>query len=153
MNLYVLTFCLFLVRASCVLGMNHCEEGISLSGEHVECHHASIIETTPGCLCAVWKGGPSEENTVDSEESEGIWFSRYERERWSEPKEIVSASSSVCWNPVLYKLPSGEVILSYRAGPDPRRVMGFIKRSYDAGLSWSKEEVLPTGIAGPVNRG
>ena len=36
------------------------EEFLSPNVEHFDCHSSSIVETSPGSLCAVWKGGPGD---------------------------------------------------------------------------------------------
>lgn len=127
------------------------EEFLTPEREGFDCHSSSIIETTLGELCVVWKGGPgigSSNNQI--KENVGIWLSLFDGEIWSEPKEIVSAPNSVCWNPVLCQTPSEELLLFYRIGCDPRKVVSFLKRSSDQGHSWSSPEMLPAGIMGPT---
>jgi alpha-L-fucosidase len=80
----------------------------------------------------------------------GIWLSLYTGNGWSEPKEIVKAEDSVCWNPVLCKVSEQEVLLFFRIGKDPRNAVSFLKRSFDGGNNWTKEEILPAGILGPT---
>jgi predicted neuraminidase len=126
------------------------EEFLSPDVEHFDCHSSSIIETIPGQFCVVWKGGPGEGKcNIDMKEKVGIWISLFDGMYWSEPREIVVVPQSVCWNPVLCKLPNEEILLFYRIGPDPRRVVSFLKRSHDGGANWSEEEMLPAGIIGP----
>ncbi|NNM42723.1 MAG: exo-alpha-sialidase [Chlamydiae bacterium] len=127
------------------------EEFISPAVEHFDCHSSNIIETFPGSLCAVWKGGFTEGHcNVDSKDNIGIWASLFQNGAWTEAKEIVSSPNTVCWSPVLCKLSSSELLLFYRMGPNPRSLVSFIKRSYDGGSTWSKEELLPAGIIGPT---
>lgn len=127
------------------------EEFLSPEIEHFDCHSSSIIETEPGKYCVVWKGGPGVgQSNINIAENVGIWMSRFDEWGWSEPKEVVSAPQSVCWTPVLCKNPLGGLLLFYRIGPDPRRVVSFLKKSHDAGVNWSKEEILPAGIIGPT---
>jgi predicted neuraminidase len=47
-------------------------------------------------------------------------------------------------------MPQGELILFYKVGPKPSQWWGMLKRSKDAGLTWSAAEKLPSGIFGPV---
>lgn len=116
-----------------------------------DCHTSSIVEMSKSHYCAVWKGGPGKGlSNIDMKENVGIWLSLFDGKNWSEPKEIVSAPQSVCWNPVLTFLPNGELLLFYRLGSSPRTALSFLKKSQDNGLHWSKEELLPAGIVGPT---
>lgn len=124
---------------------------VSPDTEDFDCHSSSVIEVSPGILCAVWKGGPGKgKSNVDIKENVGIWLSLFENGEWGAAQKIVDAPNSVCWTPVLARQPSGELILFYRMGPDPRRAIGFLKRSADQGMTWSAPEVLPAGIFGPT---
>lgn len=121
------------------------EEFIYTEAPFPSCHASTLIETEPGVLLAAWFGG-----TDEGETDVGIWASRKENDVWSEPVEVASAEKVPCWNPVLFKMPSGEVILFYKAGENPRSWSGLLKRSNDGGKTWSKEELLPAGILGPI---
>lgn len=80
------------------------------------CNHAStIVEVEPGILLVAWFSG-----TVEGISNVGIWLSRWEEESWSEPIEVASDEEFPCWNPVLFQIPSGELLLFYKAGPNPR---------------------------------
>lgn len=127
------------------------EELLSQDHKKFDCHSSSIIETAPGQFCVVWKGGYGRgRSNGGMTKGVGIWMTRFDGQNWSEPKKIVSNPDSVCWGPVLTKLPSGELLLFYRIGPNPRNVVAFLKRSTDNGLHWSAEEILTAGILGPV---
>ncbi len=127
------------------------EEWLTPNIDNFDCHSSSLIETAEGRYCAVWKGGPGKgKSNINMPENVGIWLARFDGNHWTLPEEIVSAPRSVCWTPVLCKNPSGELLLFYRIGPEPRRVVSFLKRSSDGGIHWSKEEMLPAGIVGPT---
>lgn len=127
------------------------EEFLSPDIDHFDCHSSSIIETGEGKFCVVWKGGPGRgKSNTDMAENVGVWSSLFDGLDWSTPKEIVSAPKSVCWNPVLCKSMGGDLLLFYRMGPEPRRVVSFLKRSTDQGVQWSEGEILPAGIVGPT---
>lgn len=126
------------------------EEWISPDIDNFDCHSSSIVETTPGQFCVVWKGGPgSGHSNKDINRNVGVWLSLF-HDGWSRPTEIINAPESVCWNPVLCKNPANELILFYRIGSSPRSTVSFLKRSLDQGEHWSREEILPAGIIGPT---
>ena len=112
--------------------------------------YACTTEETPKGVVAAWFGGTSEGN-----DDVTIWVSRRINGKWSDPKEAangiqVDGGRHPCWNPVLFQVPGGELILFYKVGPSPSRWWGELKRSRDHGQSWSAAERLPDGILGPV---
>ncbi len=114
-----------------------------------ECH-ASTLAETPGGLVAAWFGGTREKHP-----DVGIWLSRLENEKWTLPAEVATGVQAdgkrlPCWNPVLFQVPGGEVLLFYKVGPSPSDWWGMLKRSRDGGRSWSAAERLPDGILGPI---
>lgn len=54
------------------------------------------------------------------------------------------------WNPVLFQIPDGDLMLFYKVGPHPSNWWGMLMRSSDNGLTWSNPEHLPDGFIGPV---
>jgi len=112
--------------------------------------HASTIEQTPEGLVTAWFGG-----TDEGEPDVGIWVSRHDGKNWSAPVEIANGVESETkrypsWNPVLFQMPGGQLLLFYKVGPTPRDWWGMLIRSDDAGRTWSKPERLPEGILGPI---
>jgi predicted neuraminidase len=112
--------------------------------------HASTLAETPKALVAAWFGGTREKHP-----DVGIWLSRFEGERWSEPKEVANGVENAqtrypCWNPVLFQPEKGPLQLFYKVGPSPSTWWGMLKTSDDAGAAWSAARRLPEGILGPI---
>jgi len=113
------------------------------------CHAATIAEVENG-LVAAWFGGTHERHP-----DVGIWVSRFYDNKWSTPVEVANGIINdtlryPCWNPVLFKISDGELILFYKIGPKPSEWKGFLKRSYDNGISWTDAEVIPNNFYGPI---
>jgi predicted neuraminidase len=114
-----------------------------------QCHAATIAETPAG-LVAAFFGGTRERNP-DVE----IYVSRHENNHWTKPVSVANGVLSdnlrqPTWNPVLYQVPGGELILFYKVGPSPSTWKGWIKTSMDHGKTWSAAIALPDGFIGPV---
>lgn len=125
------------------------QEFIFKNAPFISCHAATIAETPRGLVVA-WFGG-SHEGGNDV----GIWLSRNEHGRWSNPVQIADGilSDSLrypCWNPVLYQVPNGPLLLFYKVGPNPANWKGWMKMSEDAGITWSAPVSLPKGFLGPI---
>ncbi|RZL49099.1 MAG: sialidase [Pedobacter sp.] len=113
------------------------------------CHSATIVETPTG-LVASFFGGTKERNP-DVE----IYISRFVDGKWLAP---VSAANGIqpdgkrlpTWNPVLYQVPNGELVLFYKIGPKPSEWWGLFKTSRDGGKTWSDATKMPTDYIGPV---
>lgn len=115
------------------------------------CHSATIAETADG-LVAAWFGGTKERNP-DVE----IYVSRKgkDSETWTAPLSVADGvqedgSRVPTWNPVLYQVPNGELLLFYKIGPKPSAWQGWMKTSNDGGVTWSEAKMLPEGYVGPV---
>lgn len=118
-----------------------------------ECHASTIAETPRG-LVAAWFGG-AEEGAADV----GIWVSRRTAEGWSDPAEVATglgadeknpARRFPCWNPVLYQVQDGPLLLFYKVGPSPSSWWGMLTKSDDSGITWSAPTKLPEGMLGPI---
>jgi predicted neuraminidase len=112
--------------------------------------HASTIALTDAGLVAAWFGGTREKHP-----DVGIWLSRHDGKTWSKPEEVANGVQDAttrypCWNPVLFQMPRGDLLLFYKVGPSPSTWWGMLIRSSDSGRSWSKPEKLPETIAGPI---
>jgi predicted neuraminidase len=120
------------------------EEFIFSNPPFASCHASTLTETPDGHLLCAWFAGTEEGHSDVS-----IWMSRY-ISKWDAPQEIAKAKDVPCWNPVLFTMPSREILLFYKAGRNPQQWSGMLKRSLDGGKSWSQPELLPAGILGPV---
>jgi alpha-L-rhamnosidase len=112
--------------------------------------HASTIAETPEGLIAAWFGGTKEGN-----KDVCIWTSRLVNDKWTEPVKVADGVMNdsiryACYNPVLYQVPGGELLLFFKIGPNVAGWTGWMTRSTDNGKTWSKREALPAGYLGPI---
>lgn len=112
--------------------------------------HASTLAETPQGIVAAWFGG-----TDEKEDDVEIWFSRLVSGQWTAPVSIANGIQSKSkryptWNPVLYQVPGGPLLLFYKCGPDPIHWWGEMKSSGDHGKTWSAATRLPGHILGPI---
>ena len=124
-------------------------EVVSDSADFPSCHASTLVETEDGLLAA-WFGG-----SYESHPDVCIYCAAYDGSRWSDPIRaadgVVSDSLRFpCWNPVLFRLPGGEIALYYKVGPNPRAWWGEYKLSTDEGKTWGPKTALPEGILGPI---
>ena len=112
--------------------------------------HASTIAETDEGLVAAWFGGTHEKHPDVS-----IYSSIRTEEGWSFPRKIADGVINdtlryPCWNPVLYNVPNGSLMLFYKVGPTVEDWWGMVKESADNGKTWSEAERLPEGLLGPI---
>ena len=79
-----------------------------------QCHASTLVELANGTLMAAWFGGTSE-----SAKDVCIWNSVGSNGRWTPPFKIATGiiNDSLrypCWNPVLFKLNNGKLLLFYK---------------------------------------
>ena len=109
------------------------------------CHASTITETQDGSLlCAYFAG------TDEGASDVAIWLSSQGDTLWLHPRKVAECEGAACWNPVLFTMPSGEILLFYKGGRNPREWSGFLKRSSSQGRKWTDAELLPAGVTGPV---
>ncbi len=112
--------------------------------------HAATIAETPEGLIASWFGGTKEGN-----KDVCIWTSHLVKNKWTAPAKVADGIMNdtlryPCYNPVLYQVPGGELLLFYKIGPNVAGWTGWMIRSKDNGHTWSKREALPDGFLGPI---
>ncbi|WP_442591117.1 sialidase family protein [Pedobacter sp. AW31-3R] len=113
------------------------------------CHSATLAETPTG-LVASFFGGTKERNP-DVE----IYICRRVDGKWTAPYSVANGIQEngkrlPTWNPVLYQVPGGELLLFYKIGPKPSEWWGMMRTSADGGKTWSDARKLPDGFIGPV---
>jgi len=111
--------------------------------------HASTIEASGNRLVAAWFGG-----SLESRPDVCILVSMNDGSGWSAPVEIANGEQEdgrryACWNPVLFELEKGPLLLFYKVGKNPRTWWGMCIRSGDCGRTWGVPQRLPEGILGP----
>lgn len=147
-----------------------------------QCHASTIVETPAG-MVAAWFGGSHEKNPdvgiwvsrkVGEHRSNSVKGDEHRPEpvkgdehrpepvdvgeHWSEPVEVARGMHHdtlyPCWNPVLFQVDGGPLLLFYKVGPDPRHWWGEMMTSGDGGLTWSASRKLGKGrlgdLIGPV---
>lgn len=125
-------------------------EGAYLQGEMIyplegrptpQCHASTIVETGD-TLVTAWFGGTHEKN-----KDVGIWVSRQEEGKWTDPVEVANGVQSEelrhpCWNPVLFQPKDGPLLLFYKVGPTPSTWWGMLMISDDHGKTWNQPTKL-----------
>jgi predicted neuraminidase len=112
--------------------------------------HASTIAETPEGVVSAWFGGP-----LEGDKNVEIWLSRKVGGKWTTPVSVANGiqykqKRYACWNPVLFQVPNGPLLLFYKVGPGVKEWWGMLTKSFDNGKSWSDPQRLPEHILGPV---
>ena len=142
-----------------------------------ECHGATIVELKNGDLVASFFGGTKERNpdcciwvcrkakgakewTAPKLAADGVFALNDPNAEIAgidtactpvkDTKGKLTARRKACWNPVLFQIPGGDLILFYKIGLSVADWTGWLVRSKDGGKTWSKREALPQGFLGPI---
>lgn len=114
-----------------------------------KCHASTLAETPQGLVAAYFGGSDEGERDVS------IWVSRQEGGKWTAPSLAAAGTEDPkqkypCWNPVLFQVEGGPLLLFYKVGPNPKQWWGMLTTSKDNGRTWSPAKRLPEGILGPI---
>lgn len=108
-----------------------------------QCHASTLIRTDDNRFLVAWFGGTREKN-----DDVGIWLSKGTPGAWSRPIEIAKVREDAHWNPVLFKTPSGGIILFFKVGKVIDQWETWYMVSEDNGNSWTDATVLVPGDKG-----
>lgn len=115
-----------------------------------QCHASTLVEVKKGKFLVACFGG-SQESRPDV----SIWLAGFDKHGVSAPQRVADGvvKDSLrypAWNPVLFRVRGGNLLLFYKVGPNPREWWGLVKSSADEGRTWSAARRLPPGILGPI---
>jgi len=113
-----------------------------------QCHASTVVRAGDGQFIVAWFGG-----THEKHDDVGIWISKGVTGKWSAPIEIAKLREEPHWNPVLFKTPSGDIILYFKVGRSIDEWETWYMVSDDNGTTWTEaKELVPGdhGGRGPV---
>jgi predicted neuraminidase len=129
------------------------DEFIYEKAPYPSCHSVTIVEATNGDLVAAWFGGSHERHPdvciYSAIKPKGS-------DKWGEPIKIADGvmkdgTRFPTWNPVLYQIPNGDLMLFYKIGPKPSEWWGVYRTSSDGGKTWSDKIDMPSkDFLGPI---
>lgn len=106
-------------------------------------HAPTILELKNGNAIAAWFGGRFEKDPDTA-----IWTSRRINGKWSKPRKTVDVLNVAAWNPVLFRLNNGQIVLYYKIGAEIQKWHTEFILSDDEGESWSDTQELVSGDVG-----
>ena len=105
--------------------------------------HASTVLKIDGGLMAAWFGGTKEGN-----DDVGILYSRRLGGAWDQPRMLPRCHEEPHWNPVLFRMPNGEIHLFYKVGKTIPAWRTYYRISRDEGETFGEELELVQGDVG-----
>lgn len=129
------------------------DEFIYDKAPYPSCHAVTIVEATNGDLVSAWFGGTHERHPdvciYSAIKPKGS-------DKWGEPIKVADGvmpdgKRFPTWNPVLYQIPGGDLMLFYKIGPKPSEWWGVYRTSSDGGKTWSDKIDMPNkDFLGPI---
>ena len=118
------------------------------------CHASTIVEADNGDLLVAYFGGKYE-----GADDVCVWLSRKMKDssHWLAPVMIADGTPcydlkerKACYNPVLYKMPDGTIVLFFKIGKHVQDWTGWVSFSSDNGYTWTDKKPLPAGYLGAI---
>jgi alpha-L-fucosidase len=115
-----------------------------------QCHASTLVEVAKDKFLVACFGG-----TQESKPDVSTWLVTIDKQGVSTPQRVADGVINdtlryPTWNPVLFKVRGGDLLLFYKVGPNPREWWGLVKSSADGGRTWSAARRLPPGTLGPI---
>jgi predicted neuraminidase len=129
------------------------DEFIYDKAPYPSCHSVTIVEATNGDLVSSWFGGSHERNP---DVCIYVAIKPKGSEKWGEGVKVADGvmedgTRFPTWNPVLYQIPGGDLMLFYKIGPKPSEWWGVYRTSSDGGKTWSDKIDMPSkDFLGPI---
>lgn len=113
------------------------------------CHASTVIVLKNGSIMAAWFAGSAE-----GADDVAIWAAFRNNGVWNQPRKLADDHGQPNWNPVLFSLDNGNVIMFYKAGRNISSWVTKVIMTEDGGRTWSEpRELVPgdsSGGRGPV---
>ena len=129
------------------------DEFIYDKAPYPSCHAVTIVEATNGDLVSSWFGGTHERHP---DVCIYVAIKPKGSDKWGEPTKVADGvmkdgTRFPTWNPVLYQIPGGDLMLFYKIGPKPSEWWGVYRASSDGGKTWSDKIDMPSkDFLGPI---
>lgn len=106
-------------------------------------HAPAVLELKNGGVIVAWFGGRFEKDPDTA-----VWISKRYGGVWTKPKKLVDVLGIAAWNPVLFRLNNGDIVLYFKIGAEIRLWHTEYIVSSDEGESWSEPAELVKGDIG-----
>jgi len=106
----------------------------------LSCHASTVTVLRNGDILVAWFAGSAE-----GADDVAIWSAYRNNGTWSIPRKLADDIGQPNWNPVLYTLENGNVMLFYKAGRNISQWITKVIISEDNAKTWSEPAELVSG--------